>query len=93
MDLLKDHFFYDCPSFIVLIGDFSSGLSAGFVLKAAEDMKDTIITREKELVEKGKQIQYETGLKELQIDNYPLPTASTRPNYKPDSQTIIVDSN
>ena len=65
LDLLKDHFFYDCPGFVVLMGDFSSGLSAGFALKAAEDTKDATITREKELVEKGKQIQYETGLKEL----------------------------
>jgi len=92
LDLLKDHFFYDCPGFVVLMGDFGSGLSAGFALKAAEDTKDATIARERELVKKGKQIQYETGLGELQIDNYPLPTASTRPNYEPDSQTIIVDS-
>ena len=89
LDILKDHFFYDCPSFVVLIGDFSSGLSTGFTLKAAEE---ATAAREKELVHKGKQIQCETSPNELQIENYPLPTALTRSMYEPDSQTIVVDS-
>ena len=89
LDILKDYFFYDCPGFAVLMGDFGSGLSAGFALKAAEE---ATAARERELVHKGKQIQCETSLDELQIENYPLPTAPTRPDYKPDSQTIIVDN-
>jgi len=44
------------------MGDFGSGLSAGFALKAAEE---ATAARERELVHKGKQIQCETGLDEL----------------------------
>jgi hypothetical protein len=47
------------------MGDFGSGLSAGFALKAAQEAKDTKAARERELVQKGKQIQYETSLDEL----------------------------
>ena len=46
-----------------------------------------------EAAEKGKQIQQETLLDELQLDYDPLPTALTRPDYEPDSQTIIIDTN
>jgi hypothetical protein len=30
LQVLQDYFFYDCPGFAVLAGDFGSGLSAGF---------------------------------------------------------------
>jgi hypothetical protein len=92
LDVLKDHFFYDCPGFAVLLGDFGSGLSAGFALKAAQDTKDAEAARSRETIQKGKQIQHESSPYELQIENYPLPTAPTRPDYEPDSQTIIVDT-
>jgi hypothetical protein len=127
---LQDHFFYDCPGFAVLAGDFGSGLSAGFAQKAAQDARD----REKQLAQKGKQIQWgnipnelqldhnlllttaqpesediddrqqqlaaignqfeqENVPNELQLDYNPLPTAAlTRPDYEPDSQTIVVDT-
>ena len=51
LQVLQDHFFYDCPGFAVLAGDFGSGLSAGFAQKAAQDARD----REKQLAQKGKQ--------------------------------------
>ena len=35
LQVLQDYFFYDCPGFAVLAGDFGSGLSAGFAQKAA----------------------------------------------------------
>jgi hypothetical protein len=41
LQILEDHFFYDCPGFAVLMGDFGSGLSAGFAQKAVQDTKDT----------------------------------------------------
>jgi hypothetical protein len=42
----------------------------------------------------GKQIEWENALDELQLDYNLLPTAvPTRPDYEPNSQTIIVDSN
>jgi hypothetical protein len=41
LQILKDHFFYNCPGFAVLIGDFGSGLSAKFAQKAVQDIKDT----------------------------------------------------
>ena len=44
------------------------------------------------MVHKGKQIQRETSLDKLQIENHLLLTALTRSTYEPDSQTIIVDS-
>jgi hypothetical protein len=34
LQILEDHFFYDCPGFAVLMGNFGSGLSAGFAQKA-----------------------------------------------------------
>ena len=86
LQVLQDYFFYDCPGFAVLAGDFGSGLSAGFAQKAAEDTREA----ERQLAYKGKQIQWEDVPEELQIDDYPLPTA--RPEYEPDSQTIIVDT-
>ena len=86
LQVLQDYFFYDCPGFAVLAGDFGSGLSAGFAQKAAEDTREA----ERQLAYKGKQIQWEDVPEELQIDDYPLPTA--RPEYEPDSQTIIVNT-
>jgi hypothetical protein len=35
LQVLEDHFFYDCPGFAVLAGDFGKGLSKGFAEKAA----------------------------------------------------------
>ena len=35
LQVLQDYYFYDCPGFSVLTGDFSSGLSTGFTQKAA----------------------------------------------------------
>jgi hypothetical protein len=86
LQVLQDYFFYDCPGFAVLAGDFGSGLSAGFAQKAAEDTREA----KRQLAYKGKQIQWEDVPEELQIDDYPLPTA--RPEYEPDSQTIIVNT-
>src|SRR6266487_2143327 len=86
LQVLQDYYFYDCPGFAVLAGDFGSGLSAGFAQKAAEDTREV----EKQLAHKGKQNQLENVPDELQLDDYPLPTA--RPEYEPDSQTIIVDT-
>jgi hypothetical protein len=37
LQVLKDYFFYNCPRFAILAGDFSSGLSTGFAQKAAQD--------------------------------------------------------
>ena len=62
----------------ILIDDFGSRLSAGFVLKAVEVVT---VARERELAQKGKQ-----------IENYPLLTAPTCPAYGPDFQTIIVNT-
>ena len=76
LDILENHFFHDCPDFVVLIGNFSSELSTRFALEAAE------AARERELVHRG---QCQTSLDELQIENYPLPTAPTRSAYEPDS--------
>jgi hypothetical protein len=70
----------------VLAGDFSTGLSAGFAQKAAEDTREA----ERQLAHKGKQNQVETVPHELQLEYYPVPTA--RPEYEPDSQTIIIDT-
>jgi hypothetical protein len=86
LQVLQDYFFYDCPGFAVLAGDFGTGLSAGFAQKAAEDAREA----ERQLAHKGKQKQVETVSDELQLECYPLPTA--RPEYEPDSQTIIVDT-
>lgn len=52
LQVLEDHFFYDCPGFAVLASDFGSGLSAGFAQKAVQDTKD----RQKQLAQKGKQV-------------------------------------
>jgi len=86
LQVLQDYFFYDCPGFAVLAGDFGTGLSAGFAQKAAEDTREA----ERQLAHKGKQNQVETVPDELQLEYYPLPTA--RPEYEPDSQTIIIDN-
>ena len=83
LQILEDHYFYDCPGFVVLIGDFSTGLSAGFAQKAVEDTKRA---------QKGKPKQCDLSSDKLQIEHYPLPTAPSRPKYEADSQTIIVDS-
>jgi hypothetical protein len=40
LQVLEDHFFYNCPGFAVLAGDFSRGLSTGFAQKAVQDRKD-----------------------------------------------------
>jgi hypothetical protein len=40
LQILENYFFYDCPSFAVLISDFGSGLSARFAQKAVQDTKD-----------------------------------------------------
>ena len=90
--MLEDHFFYDCPGFAVLIGDFGSGLSAGFAQKAVQDIRDAKDTREKEIAREGKQNQWEPSLDKLQLQNYPLLSTPTRPEYELDSQTIIVGS-
>jgi hypothetical protein len=73
LQVLEDYFFYDCPGFAVLAGDFGSGLSAGFAQKAAQDAKD----RQKQLVQKGKQIVLENVPNDLQFDNHLLLTTST----------------
>ena len=89
LQVLEDHFFYDCPGFAVLGADFGKGLSTGFAQKAAQDAEDA---EKKRIGQKEKQIQQETSRDELQLEYYPLPTASARPDYEADSQTIIVDS-
>ena len=86
LQVLEDYYFYDCPGFAVLAGDFGTGLSAGFAQKAAEDAREA----DEQLALKGKQKQLENVPEELQIDDYPLPTA--RPEYEPDSQTIVVNT-
>jgi hypothetical protein len=35
LQVVEDHFFYDCAGFAVLAGDFGKGLSRGFAEKAA----------------------------------------------------------
>jgi hypothetical protein len=40
LQVLEDYYFYDCPGFAILAGDFSTGLSAGFAQKAAEDTRE-----------------------------------------------------
>jgi hypothetical protein len=92
LKVLEDHFFYDCPGFAVLMGDFGSGLSAGFAQKAVQDIRDAKDAREKEIAREGKQKQWEPSLDKLQLQHYPLLTAPIRPEYELDSQTIIVDS-
>ena len=90
--MLKNHFFYNCPSFVVLTGDFDKGLSKGFAEKAAQEAKDAQEVQQKEAARKRKQIQREISPDELQFEHHPLPTAPTQPDYEPDSQTIIVDT-
>jgi hypothetical protein len=58
----------------------------GFAQKAAQDAKDT-----EKLAYNGKQIELGTVPDKLHFECHPLPTA--RPEYKPDSQTIVVDTN
>jgi hypothetical protein len=55
LQVLEDHFFYDCPGFAVLAGDFGKGLSKGFAKKAAQDARDAQ-GQQKEAARKGKQI-------------------------------------
>jgi hypothetical protein len=74
LQVLQDHFFYDCPGFAVLAGDFSSGLSAGFAQKAAQDTED----QQKQLAQKEMQVEWEDVPEELQLESLdynPLPTA------------------
>ena len=61
LQVLEDYFFYDCPGFTVLAGDFGKGLSAGFAQKAAYDTVD----RQKQLVQKGKQTVRDNILNKL----------------------------
>lgn len=35
-DILREHFFWDCPSMAVIIGDFAKGLTAAVAQLAAE---------------------------------------------------------
>jgi hypothetical protein len=79
LQVLEDHFFYDCRGFTDLAGGFDSGLSAGFAQKASQDAKDT----GKKSAYNGKQIQVGAVLDELFFKCHPPPTA--RPEYKPDS--------
>ena len=72
LQVLQDHFFYDCPGFAVLAGDFGSGLSAGFAQKAAQDARD----QEKQLAQKGKQTQWGNIPNKLQLDHNLLPTTA-----------------
>ncbi len=73
------------------MGDFGSGLSAGFALKAAQDAK--AVASQGNTIQKGKQIQRKLSPDKLQIENYPLPIApTTRPDYELDSQTIVVNT-
>lgn len=74
LQVLQDYFFYDCPGFAVLAGDFGSGLSAGFAQKAAQDTED----RQKQLAQKGKQILREDIPDLLRLDNHLLPTAVSK---------------
>jgi hypothetical protein len=93
LQILEDHFFYDCPGFAVLMGDFGSGLSAGFAQKAVEDAKRAEDRRKQLEAEKEKSKQCDLlGPDELNIEHYPLPTAPSRSEYEADSQTIVVDS-
>ena len=92
LQVLEDHFFYDCPGFAVLAGDFGKGLSKGFAEKAAQEARVAQEAQQKEAAQKGKQIQREISPDKLQFENYPLPTAPTRPDFELDSQTIIVDN-
>jgi hypothetical protein len=73
LQVLEDHFFYDCPGFAVLAGDFGRGLSAGFAQKAVQDGKDC----QKQLAQKGKQIIRDNIPNDLQSNDYLLPIPST----------------
>lgn len=58
----------------------------------SEQERDTD-NQQKQVAAAEKQIEWEDVLDELQFNNNPLPTAApTRPDYEPDSQTIIVDT-
>ncbi len=73
LQVLEDHFFYNCPGFAVLAGDFGRGLSAGFAQKAVQDGKDC----QKQLAQKGKQIIQDNIPNNLQSNDYLLPIPST----------------
>ena len=75
LDILQQHFFYDCPRFTVLMGDFGSGLSASFARKAVRDVEQAERRRQQEEAQKLKRIWEETSPDELPIEHYPLPTA------------------
>jgi hypothetical protein len=94
LEVLSTHYFYDCPGFAVLAEDFGSGLTAGFAQKAAQDAKDATERERKKVSKTGKEKVQErdSSPDELSADYEPLPTASTRPDYEPDSQTIIVNA-
>ena len=49
------------------MGDFGSGLSAGFDQKAVQDIRDAKDAREKEIAREGKQKQWEPSLDKLQL--------------------------
>ena len=78
LQVLQDHFFYDCPGFAVLAGDFGSGLSAGFAQKAAQDEVD----RQKQLVDKGKQVIRDNVPNELQFIYLHIKQLSTTKTYR-----------
>jgi hypothetical protein len=91
LQVLQDNFFYDCPGFAVLMGDFGSGLTKGFAQKAQEDRKLADEKNRREATLKGKQKQREISTDNVRFEQYePLPTAPARPEYELDSQTIIV---
>jgi hypothetical protein len=94
LKVLLIHYFYDCPRFAVLAKDFGSGLTAGFAQKAAQDAKDATERERKKVskTRKEKVQKRDSSPDKLSADYKPLPTAPTRPDYKPDSQTIIVNA-
>ena len=80
MQVLQDYFFYDCPSFAVLAGDFGSRLSAGFAQKTAQDVED----RRKQLDQKRKQILRENILNLLHLDDNLLLNAAPKSEQEQD---------
>jgi hypothetical protein len=77
LQILQDYFFYDCPGFAVLAGDFGAGLNAGFVQKATQDARDAEVAAATAAMRKGKDVQQETLPNKLDLDDYPLPIASS----------------
>jgi hypothetical protein len=56
LQILQDYFFYDCPGFAVLAGDFGAGLNAGFVQKATQDARDAEVAAATAAMRKGKDV-------------------------------------